>query len=61
MIRLRPEEESGGEEQERPTPQHATPRTPEPEHVMMMGSQQKLFEDMHEKLVYDTAEEKLLN
>ncbi len=56
MIRFSSKEEQGEEEKRLP-PQPRTPEMPEDERF----SQQKIFEDIHERLVYDTIEEKLSN
>ena len=58
MIRICPKEESG--EEERLTPQPKTREIPENERPTMID-QQKIFEDIHERMVYDTIEEKLSN
>ena len=65
MIRISPNDEDvedkhqpkTPEVEERLQPQPSTPKPPEDGRV----SSQKIFEDIHEQLVYDTIEEKLSN
>ena len=52
-----PNEPRTPEGEEERTPQPSTPRPPEDGRV----SSQKIFEDIHEQLVYETIEEKLSN
>ena len=59
MIRFSPKTP---EPEETKTPEPEVPKTPEPEpRNDYSASQQKIFEEIHEKLVYDTIEEKLSN
>ena len=52
-----PEEPKTPEGPKAPEPER--PKTPEPEPMTdYSASQQKIFEEIHEKLVYDTVEEK---
>jgi hypothetical protein len=69
MIRIIPKDEESdesSEENDQPkTPEVeertlAQPNTPKPPEDGRIGSQ-KIFEDLHEQLVYDTIEEKLSN
>ena len=54
-------QESEGSGEEEPPPQPMTPRTPElsedANKENSLANQQKLFEDIHEKLFNDTVEE----
>jgi hypothetical protein len=71
MIRFSPDwgNEMKTPEQDVPrTPEPEVPKTPEPERPRTpearyetLADQQKLFEDIHEKLLYDTIEENLSN
>ena len=65
MIRFCPKDqgvpESKGSEKDEPLTLPPQPKTPEVDEEENSISQQKIFEEFHEKLVYDTIEEKLSN